>query len=301
MQPHVCELSETSTLPPPTAAELWERARHVRAELASCELCEHRCRIDRLNRGAPDSSKCGLHDQTYCFKRHVSFAEELSLLPSYMVYFGGCNFRCSFCIQAPRCFDGRRGALVDAQQLARDSIAIVGKGARTINLLGGEPTLHLHTILELAAHAAESGERLPLAINSNMYMTPGVIDALDGVATMYIADYKFGNDRCAMELANISRYTSIVQRNLLHAQRTARVLVRHLVMPGHIECCMLPFAAWMQANMPNAEVTLMTGYAPSYRVAAGACNGGDMNRLLTREEAEHAHTIFKEFNLREAT
>src|SRR5690606_38110751 len=140
---------------------------------------------------------CGLGARWHTFKRHLSLAEELELLPSYMVYLGGCNFRCSFCVQAPRCFVARGGEPVDAPELAEELRSVVAQGARTINLLGGEPSLHLHTILRIA----ERAPGLPLVLNSNMYMTPRVLELLDGVVRLDLADLKFGDDACARELA----------------------------------------------------------------------------------------------------
>lgn len=277
--------------------ELRRRAKIARGMLRVCNLCEKRCGVDRI---AGERAPCGLNAETWCFKRHISFAEELELLPSYMVYFGGCNFRCKFCVQAPKCFDPVLGTLVGAGAVAADFGRIIERGAKTINLLGGEPTLHLHTILEIAAEAAERdpARPLPLLINSNMYMTPEVIDLLDGVAAMYIADFKFGSDVCAHDLAGVERYVEVVTRNLPHAARTSEVLVRHLVMPGHIDCCLRPVVRWLAECMPEAPFTLMTGYVPAYRASSGGC--GTLGRVLTREECERADEIVREHGLRRA-
>ncbi|MBS0198287.1 MAG: radical SAM protein [Planctomycetes bacterium] len=275
------------------AAAIRARAEMARESLRACELCERRCGVDRL---AGERAPCGLGAETYCFKRHVSFAEELELLPSYMVYFGGCNFRCRFCVQAPECFKTSAGVLVDAGRASADFSDKVARGAKTINLLGGEPTLHLHTILEIAAEAVERGERLPLVVNSNMYMTPLVIELLDGVASMYIADIKFGNDGCARELAGVERYVEVVTRNIADAAARTRVLVRHLLMPGHLECCLRPAAEWMARHLPEASFSLMTGYVPAYRAGEDAT----LNRLLTEEERETARGIVRGLGLKEA-
>jgi putative pyruvate formate lyase activating enzyme len=277
----------------PDVLQLRERATIARTMLHCCELCEVRCRVDRTS---GERGTCGLGDRTYSFKRHISFAEELALIPSYMVYFGGCNFRCSFCVQAPTCFVGHAGSHIHPVATAQDCIAMISKGAKTINLLGGEPTLHLHTILDIAASGAEEGVRLPLAINSNMFMTRPVLDLLEGVATLYIADYKFGNDECALRLARISNYTAIAQRNILLAAKTTPLLLRHLVMPGHIECCLRPFAAWMAEHMPTTPVTLMLGYVPAYR----STNDPSLNRTLTLEETTAAQRVVREYGLVEA-
>jgi putative pyruvate formate lyase activating enzyme len=247
--------------------------------LRSCSLCERRCGVDRT---AGERAPCGLGEETWCFKRHVSFAEELELLPSYMVYLGGCNFRCRFCIQAPDCFDPRRGTRVHPAQDALDFADAVRQGARTINLLGGEPSLHLHTILEIAAAAKTP---LPLLLNSNMYMSPEVVQLLDGVVALYVADFKFGNDVCAKELAGVDRYVEVVTRNLRLAASKANVIVRHLLMPGHHDCCFRPVAEWMAEFLPGIRFELMKSYVPGWR-AAGRHDG--LGRLLTSKERERA-------------
>lgn len=270
--------------------ELRERAARAREMLRPCTLCERRCAVDRL---AGERAPCGLDDQTWCFKRHVSYAEELPLLPSYMVYLGGCNFRCRFCVQAPACFDPRSGVRVRAPEVARDLERVVARGARTINLLGGEPSLHLHTILEIAA---EADEPLPLVLNSNMYMTPEVVDLLDGVVEMYLADFKFGNDACARSLAGVDRYVEVVTRNLRLAAAQAPMIVRHLLMPGHFECCFRPVVRWLAENLPEVPFTLMSGYVPAWR--AGAC--ADLGRTLTEEERDRAVRLVADLGLRRA-
>ncbi len=251
-------------------------------------LCERRCGVDRLsNARAP----CGLGQETWCFKRHISYAEEVELLPSYMVYFAGCNFRCRFCVQGPTCFSPRAGVLFEPEASARDFQGVIDRGARTINLLGGEPSLHLHTILELAAAAEHP---LPLVLNTNMYMSPEVIDLLDGVIALYIADFKFGSDRCAQEIAGIDRYTEVVTRNLIAASKRADLIVRHLLMPGHVDCCLRPVAEWLHAHLPGVRFTLMTGYVPAWQAAGSR---GDLARTLTETERREAQQILSELSL----
>jgi putative pyruvate formate lyase activating enzyme len=203
------------TLTQLSPSELEARRERATEMLRTCNLCERRCGINRLE---GHRAPCGLNHESHCFKRHISFAEEIDLLPSYMVYLGGCNFRCRFCVQAPDCFNPKGGTPLDPAAAAADFQHIISRGAKTINLLGGEPSLHLHTILAIAANATEP---LPLLLNSNMYMTPEVIGLLDGVIYTYIADFKFGNNTCAASLAGIDRYTEVVGRNLLHAATKA--------------------------------------------------------------------------------
>ena len=252
-------------------------------------LCEHRCGIDRL---AGESAPCGLGTQTFCFKRHVSFAEEIELLPSYMVYFSGCNFRCRFCVQGPTCFSPMAGEVVEAADLVAECLQKIKRGAKTINLLGGEPSIHLHTILEMSAATVEP---LPMVLNSNMYMTPEVMELLDGVIAIYLADFKFGNDECARQIARVSRYIEVVTRNLKIAHSQAEVMIRHLLMPGHFDCCFVPVAEWVAHHMPQVRFNLMTSYVPAWQAAA---DHGSLGRCPTESEVRAAQKYALQLGLR---
>ncbi|MFO0829444.1 MAG: radical SAM protein [Phycisphaerales bacterium] len=273
--------------------EFAARAERARASLRACNWCEHRCGADRTLPAAELArTPCGLGVGSSSYKRHVSFAEELDLVPSYMVYLSGCNLRCRFCVQGPTCFSPVAGEPVDVEALARECEAVVARGAKVINVLGGEPSIHLHTLLELAA-AAESP--LPIALNSNMYMTPEVLEALDGVVAVYVADLKFGDDECARRIAGVERYVETVRRNLLAAARQAPVIVRHLLMPGHFDCCFVPTVEWLAAHLPDAAFTLMTSYVPAWRAAR---DGSELGRTTTVDEAERAARLVESLGLK---
>jgi putative pyruvate formate lyase activating enzyme len=79
----------------------------------------------------------------------------------------------------------------------------------------------------------------------------------------------------------------VVTRNLLRAADRARLLVRHLVMPGHVDCCLRPVTQWMAAHLPEVPFSLHTGYVPAFR--AGALPG--MDRCLTARERSAARDI----------
>jgi putative pyruvate formate lyase activating enzyme len=258
--------------------------------LRGCRMCELRCGVDRVQ--SPGKAPCRAGSRTWCFKRHMSYAEETELVPSYMVYLSACNFRCKFCVQAPACFTPDEGVELDAAEAVTDFAKAVSNGARSINLLGGEPGLHPHTILDIAAEAHRRGVALPLVLNTNMYMTPEVIDLFAGVIPTYIADYKFGNDDCAQRIAGIGEYTRVVQRNLLHAAAQSHIIVRHLLMPGHTDCCLRPVLAWLREHMPAAPFTLMTGYVPEYLAVRGTGTGAcGLSRLLSLTEVREAESL----------
>lgn len=251
------------------AAELMRRVSRAGRGLSSCQVCERRC---GANRRAGQAGFCGLGAESRCYRRHVSFGEEPQLLPSYLIYLSGCNLRCTFCGQAPASRRPQVGSAIDLGELAAKCTALVAGGVRTINLVGGEPSLHVHTILALAARADEP---LPLVLNSNMYMTPQTLELLGGVVSTYVADFKFGNDTCAERLAAVSPYVRIVMRNLALAARQGDVIVRHLMLPGHVDCCLMPVARWLAENLPRASLHVMTSYVPPAGGQPAGCVSAD--------------------------
>ena len=116
--------------------------------LASCRICERRCAVDRT---AHEPCPCGLTDRTYTYKRYVSLNEELELVPSLRLFLSGCNFRCRFCDEAPQCFQGLSGTHLEPEREIVNLDDALDHGVKSISLLGGEPSLHPHTILAMMA------------------------------------------------------------------------------------------------------------------------------------------------------
>jgi putative pyruvate formate lyase activating enzyme len=246
------------------------RMQTAQALLRSCKICEHRCGVDRL---AGERGKCRLTADSFVFRSYVSVTEEAEVIPALRVYFAGCNLRCGFCDTAPECFIPDGGTRADPEKLARQWQAHITGGVRTISILGGEPTLSPHTLLEIAA---ASQTRLPLAINTNLYMTPEVIELLDGVVTVYLADLKFGNDHCAKQIAGVSPYFEIVARNLGLIDGRTPVIVRHVLLPGHLDCCLYPIINWLEARHAQVRFQLYPGFVPCFR--SGSVGLGRLNR-----------------------
>ena len=248
--------------------------------LAACELCELRCRVNR-RRGA--QGPCRLTDRTHVFRLYVSFAEELELSPALMIYLAGCNFRCSFCTQGPQCFRPAEGPELTAPEtLSR--IEALAAGVRWINLVGGEPSLHPHTLIELR-HSIRTEARWLL--NTNGYLTPECLELLDPLVDLHLVDLKFGCDACALKLAGVPRYLEVLERNLSAIWQTGprRLLVRHLLMPGHESCCFEPVARWVAAHLHGVRFHLMASYVPNYR-ALGDPEMGRTVPLATVRSAE---------------
>lgn len=225
--------------------------------MRSCRLCELNCGVDRT---AGERGRCGAGAIARVFRCYTSYAEELELVPALMVYLAGCNFRCRFCTQAPVCYEAEEGTELNAEETVR---RIEAEAARVpwINLVGGEPSLHPAALLELRSRVRTEARWL---LNTNGYFTPECFELIDPWVDLYVVDFKFGSNDCACQLAGVSRYIDVLTRNLkrIHTGEPERLLVRHLLIPGHDRCCFEPVADWVAANLPGVRFHLMASYVP---------------------------------------
>ena len=238
---------------------LASRAEEARAHERHCLLCEHRCGVDRA---AGTLGNCRAGTEARVFRHRVEHGEEPELVPSHLFYLSGCDLRCAFCIAEERAFDPRIGTPLSGPFLRRAVEWGLARGARTLQWVGGEPTIHLPAILRALV---EVPERPPIVWKSDFHGTPEAFALLRGVVDIHVADFKFGNDACALRIAGVERYGEIVTRNLLLASADARLVVRHLLLPGHFECCFLPVVRWLAGHLPGARVSIRDGYLPRWQ------------------------------------
>ena len=63
----------------------------------------------------------------------------------------------------------------------------------------------------------------------------------------------------------MENYLAIVTRNLPTAAAQGDLIVRHLLLPGHFDCCFRPIVAWLRANLPGVKFSIRDGYLPSWQ------------------------------------
>jgi putative pyruvate formate lyase activating enzyme len=237
-------------------AEVGKCAEKARRILESCALCPRDCRVDRT-RGK--KGFCGLTESARCFREALYYHEESELVPSHMIFLSGCNLRCEFCLVSEWNEAPEEAPEMDLPKMRARILERLGAGARTLNFLGGEPSVSLYGLLKLIAPIRS---KLRVVWNSNMYFSEECGRLLDGVVDVYLADFKCGSPTCAKELLGVGDYLETVQRNLLFAKSTADLIVRHLVLPGHSKCCREPVLRWLKENIPQVKLSLRGEYMP---------------------------------------
>lgn len=235
--------------------------------LKDCHLCPHHCGEAR----ATARGVCRVGAQSYLASEMLHMGEETMLRPAHAIFFSGCTATCSFCTAAKFAFRPTYGVAVTPEQLAARIVQRQNEGARSICFIGGDPAPHIPFVLAtLAALGAE--RRAPAVFNSNFYLTAAALDLLAGAIDIYLPDLKFGPasgpQSCGERIGGMPDYWRAVTGCLdrLYAERR-RLVVRHLLMPGHLKCCTLPVLQWLAAR-PKIEVSLLTQYlAPAHAKA----------------------------------
>jgi putative pyruvate formate lyase activating enzyme len=263
------------------------RAQAAQASLADCQLCARHCGVDRL---AGELGLCQAAAQPRLFRAQMESADELELIPTFAIALSGCNLRCDFCITGAQSWHPTAGAPIPPGALAARACAALAAGARTITFLGGEPTIHLPFLLQVIAHLPSTAK---LVWKTNGYGAFAARALLYGLFDVWCADYKFGNDACAERLAQAADYNHTVRDNLLWASQQSELIVRHLLMPGHAECCWAPVAKWLARRLPSVKVNLRAGFWPGWR----AHRHPELRTAPTAPEIQRAWGIAREWGL----
>ncbi len=172
--------------------------------LDCCDLCPHHCLV---NRNAGKVGYCGVANKAAVHWEGILHGEEIELVPSHEVFLSGCTMRCAFCYSHEHITKPMSGTVISPRELAACTKARKRQGATNLNLVGGEPTVHIAHILKTLR---ELNVPQPIVWNSNMYATSPTMELLDGIVDLFVGDVHFGNDECAQKLGKIPDYFASV-------------------------------------------------------------------------------------------
>ena len=263
-------------------------AQKVRENLSQCTLCPRKCKVNRLN---GEIGFCGLDDKLYCFREMLHRFEETLINPSHQIYLAGCNLKCEFCTVAEWNQKPRLAARVNLEQIAPKIEQRKKEGAKSLNFLGGEPVLSLHGIFEIIARLNSAAT---IVLNSNMYFSEEIFTLTKGLVDFYLADFKCGNNTCAKNLLQADNYFEIVTDNISAAARQTDIIVRHLILPGHFDCCTKPVLDWLKKNNPEIKLSLRRDYVPPPKPDAAPenyLNNNDFKRTVSYARNLHLNMI----------
>lgn len=272
------------------------KAHLARRMMGHCNLCEWDCGIDRT---AGKWGVCGVREEARVGSAFPHFGEEAPLIGpnqggSGTIFFSGCVMHCVFCQNWETSVVAASGTPVTAEELAGLVEGLRAKGCANVNFVGGDPIPNIPAILAALGRVRVN---VPAIWNSDMYATAEAMKLLREVVDLWLPDFKFWDDECARRLARVRNYRAVVARNHLLARGAGDMIVRHLVMPDHLECCTKPILRWVGAHLPEALVNVMDQYRPAYLVARQPDRFPEVARRPTYAEIGEAHAVARDLGL----
>lgn len=251
--------------------------------LKACTFCENKC---HTNRAKGKIGVCGVDGHAYVSSAFVHLGEESPIVPSGTIFFYGCTMHCVFCQNwdISHAYDFLRikqSMRFSPMDLARAYYNLQKQHVRNINFVGGDPTPNLHVILESFLHTTVN---LPMLWNSNMYLSELGMKLIVDVFDIWLPDMKYANNNCAKKYSKINNYWDVLQRNMqwIESMGSGEYIIRHLVMPGHVDCCSIPILDWIKEHLEKPLVNIMAQYHPDYKILRGEYS--ELNRRPTHNE-----------------
>ncbi|MHA1230494.1 MAG: radical SAM protein [Candidatus Helarchaeota archaeon] len=263
----------------------------LRRIMQNCHLCERQCGINRLK---DEKGYCKIGKFGRIYSAHLHFGEEAPLVPSGTIFFTGCTFSCVFCQNYDISTRPQDGHLIDPKKLAAIANSLArDEHARNINYVS--PLAHTYAIVYSMKYQTMNVAQL---WNSNHYCSLETIKIISDLFDIWLPDFKYGNDECAFRLSNAKNYWNIITRNHKFIyEAKGEIIIRHLVMPNHLECCTKPILKWIADNIPNVLVNVMGQYRPAHLVLKNKQKFNDICRTPSYSEIEEARQYASELGI----
>lgn len=240
--------------------------------LKDCVLCPRSC---HTNRTAGGRGLCGAQSKLKIARAALHHWEEPCISGeqgSGTVFFSGCTLGCVFC-QNYDISTGNFGKEIPIERLAEIFLELQEKGARNINLV--TPTQWVYHIIEAVALAKTQGLCLPIVYNSSGYETPETIDLLKDIVDIYLPDFKYMNNTYSTRYSKVKNYSEYAKLALAKMVKqagdctfdedgmmTKGVIVRHLVLPSHIEDSKRIIRYLYETYEDRIFISIMNQYTP---------------------------------------
>ncbi len=240
-----------------------------------CDWCPRRC---GANRAVGERGVCGADNTLRIARAALHHWEEPPISGksgSGTVFFSYCPLRCAYC-QNRHIALGDTGTAITLERLVEIFFELKEQGALNLNMV--TPTHYTPLIVEAIRRARSQGMGLPVVWNTSGYETPEAIAGLDGIVDIYLTDFKYANKTSARAYSHAADYPAVAHAALeamiaqvgtpqfdnYRGQRrlTRGVVVRHLLLPGHLNDSHAVVAMLASHFRGRVLVSLMNQYTP---------------------------------------
>jgi len=264
--------------------------------LADCTLCPRECRVDRFSGG---TGYCGMDAGLNIASICVHRGEEPSISGTdgiCNIFFAGCNLHCIYCQNHEISCSGSniRNEGSDLQKVLDKIEEILKNRITAVGFVS--PSHAVPQVKAILAGLHSRGYKPITVYNTNSYDKVETIHSLSELIDVYLPDYKYVTPEIASELSDASDYPAVALKAIkemyhqkgstLRLDENGRaengMLIRHLVLPGHVEESKNVLRSIAEELSPGVNVSLMSQYHPTSEVR----NHPDLNRSLYKEEYE---------------
>lgn len=278
----------------------------LRERYADCDLCAYECHVDRT---AGREGTCQVDDTAYVSTYFPHFGEEDCLKGhngSGTIFLANCNMKCVFCQNFETSHEAN-GDPATAEDIAEMALELEARGCHNVNFVS--PTHHSPHLVEAIKIARDRGLDVPIVWNCGGYERSEILEKLDGIVDIYMPDVKWSDDRAAAKYSKAPNYWSNVKASLREMHRqvgdlriddtglaTGGLLVRHLVMPNHVENAKRVVEYVAKELSEDTLVDVMAQYRPHYK-AESEDFYEEIGRPITEDEYEEVVTRARDVGL----
>lgn len=234
---------------------------------SACALCPRMCKADRTT--TTGFCGCGALPNVAYFDLHHGEEPCISgTRGSGTIFFCGCSLRCAYC-QNHEISGSAGGKTVSVEELAEIMMELENRGAHNINLV--TPTHFSNSI----AQALEIYRpKIPVVYNTSGYERKEILAQLEGKIDIYLTDLKYVDSNLSGTLSNTYDYFNYAYSAITEMIRqqpkcefqdgimTRGVIVRHLVLPSHLDDTRRVLEVFSENFKDNALLSLMSQYTP---------------------------------------
>ena len=171
------------------------------------------------------------------------------------------------------------------EELSDEIITAEKNGAGSISFITG--VLYVDKIVETIKLAKEKGLKIPIVYNSSAYETVSQIKKLDGLIDIYLPDFKYFDNGLGKLYSKVPNYTDIAKLSIkeMYRQVGNKMIVRHLVLPGHTENAKQIIKYLYDTYGDNIFLSIMSQYTPMLKNKE-LSSFPNLQRKLTKREYE---------------
>jgi len=280
-----------------------DAVRGLYALMAECRICPRQCGAKRL---AGERGVCRADATVELAVANAHFGEEPPITGEHgsgTLFFSHCTLRCIFCQNWPISQQGE-GRAVTIDDLADRMLGLQRRGVHNINLVN--PTHYWPQIAAAVFLARRRGLTIPVLANTSGFERVETLRLLAPIVQAWLPDLKYTSETLAGRISGSRLATRAAWRAVGFLLRTygplrtderglaiGGVLIRHLVLPGHIGQTRGVLRRLRRRFGPRVPVSLMTQYFPAYK----AHDDPLLRRALTEREKRRARGLSRRFRL----